>query len=186
MNAKKIPDQRQILYMVADYLNLKKKDTDGRNKFRRIVYLLQMYGIKTGYGFSWGKYGPFSRDLIENTILVFDRLDEYKESTSELSFSEGTHEKLDEFKEICKSIWNNYDILELVGCVHLSRSIGYERDKEIFRDLRKEHLKTLSHDGKITDKMLHEAIFFEKCLTGKIKFDPQYNIPYTRFELLDL
>ncbi len=47
-------------------------------------------------------------------------------------------------------------------------------------------MKKLSSGTKITDKMLHEALFFYKCLKGEKEFDPEYNIPFTRFELMDL
>lgn len=111
-------DNRTILYKVAEEFGLERDSTEERLKLQKTIYLLQAFGLKLGYGFSWYRYGPYSQDLVYDAYAVLgSEKDDYKRAADEWSFSKSSHEKFEEFKDICRGILHSAKLLELAASV---------------------------------------------------------------------
>lgn len=115
-------DTRTILYKVAKVFDLKRGSTEERLKLQKTVYLLQAYGLRLGYGFSWYRYGPYSQDLVYDAYTVLaSESERYEEESSSWQFSGNTIERFDSFKEICGNVLSDPKKLELAASVDFVR-----------------------------------------------------------------
>jgi len=115
-------DTRKILYKVAKVFDLKRGSTEERLKLQKTVYLLQAYGLRLGYGFSWYRYGPYSQDLVYDAYTVLaSESERYEEESSSWQFSGNTIERFDSFKEICGNVLSDPKKLELAASVDFVR-----------------------------------------------------------------
>jgi uncharacterized protein YwgA len=156
-------DNRTILYKVAEEFSLTRNGTEERLKLQKTIYLLQSYGLKLGYGFSWYKYGPYSQDLVFDAYAVLDSdKDKYKQAAGTWSFSDSCQEKFKEFKRICDSILQSAELLELVASVCFLRKTWYpDAGRSDIVSLLKKH-KTQFFNGQIIpDEKITQA--FDIC-----------------------
>lgn len=111
-------NNKTILYKVAEEFGLTRDGTEERLKLQKTIYLLQSYGLKLGYGFSWYKYGPYSQDLVFDAYTVLGaEKGKYKQDAETLTFSESCKQKFAEFRRICESILQSAEHLELLASV---------------------------------------------------------------------
>ena len=121
-------DAKDILYMLADEFKLTRETTEQRLKLQKTIYLLQIYGLKLGYGFSWYKYGPYSQDLVQDAYRVLHaEKGPYKTKTQSLRFNKASKQKFDRFRHICGDALKNPGELELVASVDFVRTTWYLR-----------------------------------------------------------
>lgn len=120
-------DTRKILYKVAEVFDLKRESTEERLKLQKTIYLLQAYGLRLGYGFSWYRYGPYSQDLVYDayTVLASER-EKYEEESRSWQFSQNTVKRFDSFKEICGNVLSDPKKLELAASVDFVRKTWHQ------------------------------------------------------------
>lgn len=157
-------DNRTILYKLAEEFDLKRDSTEERLKLQKTIYLLQAYGLKLGYGFSWYRYGPYSQDLVYDayTVLGPER-PKYEQAASTWSFSQSCLQRFNEFKKICADILQSPEHLELVASVDFLRNTWYpDAQRSQMPGLLRTH-KTRFFDGQpISDEdMIYQA--FDMC-----------------------
>ena len=120
-------DTRTILYKVAKMFGLKRGTTEERLKLQKTIYLLQAYGLRLGYGFSWYRYGPYSQDLVYDAYTVlFSEKDKYSEDSRSWQFSENTLTRFDRFRRICGNVLSDPKRLELAASVDFVRKTWHQ------------------------------------------------------------
>jgi len=123
-------DTKTILYKVAKVFNLKRGSTEERLKLQKIIYLLQVYGLRLGYGFSWYRYGPYSQDLVYDAYTVLASEGErYEENTRSWQFNENTIKRFKSFKVICGNVLSDPKKLELAASVDFVRKTWHQGAK---------------------------------------------------------
>jgi len=156
-------DKRSILYKLAEEFGLKRGSTEERLKLQKTIYLLQAYGLKLGYGFSWYRYGPYSQDLVYDayTVLGSER-NKYKQAADEWSFSQSCLQKFNEFKEVCGDILQSAEYLELVASVDFLRKTWYQNaERSQMPNLLRKHKTQFFNGQSIPDDMICHA--FDIC-----------------------
>ena len=162
-------DAKYILYMLAKEFDLKREDTSKRLVLQKTIYLLQAYGLKLGYGFSWYRYGPYSQDLVQDAYEVLHSAkDTYQRRVGSLSFSTSCKRRFDKFKKICGDTLKDPAQLELIASVDFARTTWYPKAEvnegtfiSCFISERKKYL----YDGKKIDKtMVQNALEVVKKL----------------------
>ena len=122
---------KTILSMIADRFGLKRDTTEDRLKLQKTIYLLQAHGLQLGYGFSWYRYGPYSKDLVYDAYSVLgSESAEYEEEKRSLSFSPNSKQKFKDFEEICGDFLHDAQQLELVASVDFVCRTWYLEDNE--------------------------------------------------------
>ena len=153
-------DNRTILYKVAEALGLTRNSTEERLKLQKTIYLIQAYGLKLGYGFSWYRYGPYSQDLVYDAYAVLgSERNKHKRAADKWSFSQGCLQKFDEFKKICRDILQSAEQLELVASVDFLRNNWYpSAERSQMPSLLRKHKKQF-FDGQLIsdDAMIFKA-----------------------------
>lgn len=125
-------DRKSILYMLAasNEFNLKRETTEDRLRLQKTIYLLQVFGLRIGYGFSWYRYGPYSQELVYDAYKVLSpdspERTKYVRETRSLSFSASIHEKLKRFREICGNVLSDPKKLELAASVDFVRKTWHQ------------------------------------------------------------
>ena len=154
---------RDILYKVVEEFNLERKNTAQRLKLQKTIYLLQVYGLPLGYGFSWYKYGPYSQDLVYDAYRVLgpDK-DTYAQATNSWKFSENSLKKFNEFKKIYGRSLDDPKQLELLASVTFIRKIWYPESKRSeIASLFKKYKKLYFDSTPIEDSDIEKA--FDLC-----------------------
>jgi uncharacterized protein YwgA len=160
---------KDILCMLAKEFDLKRENTAKRLVLQKTIYLLQAYGLKLGYGFSWYKYGPYSQDLVQDAyeVLNFAR-PVYQGRTKSFEFSTSCRKRFDKFKEICGKALENPAQLELIASVNFARTTWYpeaEVDDQTFISQFISERKSYLYGGKkVTPPMVQEALKVVKRL----------------------
>jgi uncharacterized protein YwgA len=152
-------DDRAILHKVAEEFGLKRVNTKERLKLQKTIYLLQTYGLKLGYGFSWYKYGPYSQDLVYDAYAVLGpEKHNYEKLASMWNFSRDCLKKFEEFKKICGDILRSAEDLELVASVDYIRSTWYPSAKrsDIVK-LLKQHKMHFFNGQPIPEEKINKA-----------------------------
>lgn len=153
-------DSRTILFKVAEVFDLTRDTTEERLKLQKTIYLLQVYGLKLGYGFSWYKYGPYSQDLVYDAYMVLgSERNKYKQEANKLRFSENCLEKFKEFKKICGDFFQRAENLELVASIDFLRHTWYpDAKKENMPQLLRSYKRQFFNGLPISDDlMIHRA-----------------------------
>ncbi len=152
-------DNKTILYKVAEEFGLARGSIEERLMLQKTIYLLQAYGFKLGYGFSWYRYGPYSQELVfdAHSVLGSDK-DNYKQAARTWKFSDGCNQKFTEFKRICGDALKSAEMLELVASVDFVRKTWCPNPeyKEIARCLKK-HKKHFFDGNPINDAEILQA-----------------------------
>lgn len=157
-------DNKTILYKVAEEFNLKRGSTEERLELQKTIYLLQAYGLKLGYGFSWYRYGPYSQDLVYDAYTVLDsEKNKYGQAASTWSFSESCLKKFEEFKQICSSILRSAEDLELAASVDFLRNTWHPdaQRSEMPGLLRRHKTRFFNRKPISDDNMIYKA--FDMC-----------------------
>jgi len=152
-------DNRTILYKLAEEFDLKRDSTEERLKLQKIIYLLQAYGLKLGYGFSWYRYGPYSQDLVYDayTVLGSER-NNYHQAAGTWNFSESCLQKFEEFNNICSGILQSAEQLELVASVDFICTTWYpDAKRSEIVELLKKYKKQFFNGQQIIDDMICKA-----------------------------
>ena len=158
-------DNRTILHMVAVEFNLERNSTEERLKLQKTIYLLQAYGLKLGYGYSWYKYGPYSQDLVYDAYAVLgSERNKYEQAASTWSFSESCRQKFDRFRDICRDILQSAEQLELVASVNFLCNTWYpSADRSQIPDLLRARKARFFNGQPISDdEMIRRA--FDICV----------------------
>ncbi len=109
---------KDILKMLADRFALRRDHLKDRIHLQKAIYLLQISGVRLGYGFSWYNYGPYSQELVYDAYDVLTSENEqYTEKTRSLKFHPDSEAKLAKFTEILGNNLTNPEFLELVASV---------------------------------------------------------------------
>lgn len=148
-----------VLYKVAEKFGLKRNSTENRLVLQKTIYLLQAYGLRLGYGFSWYRYGPYSQDLVYDAYdALANEHDEHCSRAESWNFSNATKEKFTEFQEQFGVALRDPHKLELTASVHFLRRTWYpDATCEDMPKLLSKH-KTQYRDGvKIEDAHVDEA-----------------------------
>jgi uncharacterized protein YwgA len=156
-------DNKTILYKVAEEFSLTRGSTEERLILQKTIYLLQAYGFKLGYGFSWYRYGPYSQDLVFDAHSVLGSEENtYKSAASTWEFSDNCLQKFNEFKKIFGDTLTSAKMLELVASVDFVCKTWYPNAKrENISGSLKKH-KTHFFDGTpIEDSEIFQA--FDIC-----------------------
>ncbi len=152
-------DTRTILYKVADVFDLKRGSTEERLMLQKTIYLLQAYGLRLGYGFSWYRYGPYSQDLVYDAYTVLASEGErYEKNSRSWQFSENTIKRFKSFKEICGNVLSDPKKLELAASVDFVRKTWHQgaTSPEMPR-LFKTHKQLYFNGDPIQDSDIEEA-----------------------------
>jgi len=159
-------DNRVILYMLAKKFDLKRDTTESRLRLQKVVYLLQAFGLKLGYGFSWYKYGPYSQNLVQDSYRVLcSEKNQYENATQSLKFSKNSLKRFEDFKKICKEILQNPAQLELIASVDFVRNTWSPESEMVqFTQVFKEFKRHLYDGQNITDQMIEKALQISKEL----------------------
>lgn len=146
-------DNRAILYKVAEVFSLERDSTEQRLMLQKTVYLLQAYGLKLGYGFSWYRYGPYSQDLVYDAYAVLgSERNKYKQPADKWSFSQSCLQKFNEFKEICRDILQSAEQLELVASVDFLCQTWYpDAERSQMPSLLRKHKTQFFNGQSISD-----------------------------------
>ena len=93
------------------YFAFRRDSAENRLMIQKTIYLLQAYGMKLGYGFSWYKYGPYSQEITKDSreALVVDR-------DCGLNFGEESIKRFNGFKKLFAD-FKDVKSLELVASV---------------------------------------------------------------------
>ena len=167
-------DSKAILYMLTGVFNLNWDSTEERLKLQKTIYLLQIYGLKLDYGFSWYKYGPHSRDLVTEAYQVLrTEKAKYKHETKSWKFSENSLLRFERFKQICTDVLNDPIKLELVASVDFAHKIFFpkEEEKEFIEEFKRKKHK-LFNDARIDDSMIKKALDISNNLRKENKGRP--------------
>ena len=112
--------------MLAKEFNLERENTGKRLVLQKTIYLLQIYGLKLDYGFSWYRYGPYSQDLVQDAYEVLHSAkDDYETKTESHEFSLSCKKRFTTFKKICGDALGNPAQLELIASVDFARTTWY-------------------------------------------------------------
>ena len=158
-------DNRTILYKVAKEFGLKRDSTEERLKLQKTIYLLQAFGLKLGYGFSWYRYGPYSQDLVYDAYTVLgSEKDDYEQAVSTWRFSESCRQKFGRFRDICRDILQSAEQLELVASVNFLRDTWYPNaDRSQMPGLLRTHKARFFNGQPLSDdEMIRRA--FDICV----------------------
>ncbi|MHC4085725.1 MAG: hypothetical protein ACYSWZ_04920 [Planctomycetota bacterium] len=152
-------DTRTILYKVAEVFDLKRGSTVERLKLQKTIYLLQAYGLRLGYGFSWYRYGPYSQDLVQDAYKVLHSEEyRYSRETSSWSFSKSSLERFQKFREICGHILDDAAKLELLASVDFVRKMWHQgATRSEMPGLFKTHKQRVFNRDTIHDSDIEEA-----------------------------
>ena len=152
-------DAKSILYMVAKHFGLKRNSTEDRLKLQKMVYLLQAYGMRLGYGFVWYKYGPYSKTLVSDAyaVLCSERI-LYEHGTKDWRFSPSTIEKLQQFRAEFGDFLNTADDLELLASVRFLLEEHHEKTDEDIARVFQKRKPTLFTGEKPSSQRVLEAI----------------------------
>ncbi len=155
-----------ILYIICKQFNLLQKTVIDRLKLQKTIYLLEAYGMQLGYGFSWYKYGPYSRDLVDDAYIVLrSEKSEYEKMTDSWRFSDKTNQKIKDFKESFSPVLNNLNQLELVASVDFVCFTWHpEADKDTIINIFKKHKTKLLDKTTIKNSQIKKAFEFSKKL----------------------
>jgi len=152
-------DNRTILYKLVEEFGLKRDSTEERLKLQKTIYLLQAYGLKLGYGFSWYRYGPYSQDLVYDayTVLGTER-PKYEQAVRTWRFSENCLQKFNEFKEVCGDILRSAEQLELVASIDFVCNTWYpDGERSQIVGLLKKHKRQFFNGRLIPDDTILQA-----------------------------
>jgi uncharacterized protein YwgA len=154
---------RTILYKVAEEFDLTREGTEERLKLQKTIYLLQSYGLKLGYGFSWYKYGPYSQDLVFDAYAVLEsEKSKFEQESQKLSFSQSCQQKFAEFRRICGYVLDSAELLELVASVCFLCETWYPSAGRLqIAPLLKKHKKQYFNGQLIPDDKIIQA--FDIC-----------------------
>jgi len=83
-----------------------------RIKVQKLVYLAEVFGMNTGFSFTWYTYGPYSPTL---TKVMFDGTNG---KSSNLASSSKDQKKIDEMKKFLGEDINYSEKLELIASLH--------------------------------------------------------------------
>ena len=160
-------DAKAILYVLTKRFGLKRNSFEERLRLQKVVYLLQAFGVKLGYGFGWYKYGPYSQNLVNDAYSVLgSRRSEYERAADEgeWGFSPDTEIKFQEFETICKDHLHSAEGVELLASVRFVRNMWCpDVNKEDFPEEFKKHKKRLCKKTLVTDAAIRAA--FDICET---------------------
>jgi hypothetical protein len=158
-------DAKGILYKLTELFGLKRDSIKDRIKLQKTIYLLQAYGLHSGYGFSWYKYGPYSQDLSYDAYAVLGpERSVYKEKTASWKFCQNSLRRFEQFKKVCGDVLNNPQKLELVASVDFVRQTWQPEMTRTNAVGIFKQCKTQFFDGsQIEDKEIEDA--FDLCNT---------------------
>jgi uncharacterized protein YwgA len=158
-------DAKAILCMLAKRFELKRDSFGERLRLQKVVYLLQAFGVKLGYGFGWYRYGPYSQNLVSDAYSVLgSRRSEYERAAEEgeWQFSPDTEAKFSEFETICGDYLDSVEAVELLASVRFVRNVWYpDVNKEDFPEEFKKHKKRLCKKTPVDDLSIKAA--FDVC-----------------------
>lgn len=139
---------KHILKMIADKFDLRRECFSDRIRLQKIIYLLQSYGMKLGYGFGWYRNGPYSQDLVYDAYTVLKSESEtYATQVRELRLSEEAESRLNRFRDTLGDAFADPRKLELAASVDFLRRTWYpDATPGDIYDRLQEH-KAQLHDG---------------------------------------
>jgi len=154
-------NSKSVLSMITKRFKLKRSIIEERMQLQKIVYLLQVGGIRLGYGFGWNKYGPYSQDLANDAYAVLSvEPDKYRE-TETWVFNAATERKLKSFEGFLSKIEKDRNkMLELVASVDFMNriwSISLKPVEDFVKEFRV-HKKTLLDGNKVAEEDVKKAI----------------------------
>ena len=162
-------DVKAVLYMLTQEFGLGRSSFNERLKLQKVIYLLQSFGVKLGYGFGWYKYGPYSQDLVSDAYSVLgSQKSEYERVAREekWAFSKETKAKFAQFKDICKDFLGSSEKLELLASVQFVKNMwcsGVAKDK--FAEEFKKHKKLLFNKTPVDTSEIEVAFDICKILS---------------------
>ena len=117
-----------------------KMDTfEERIKFQKIVYLLQAFGIKLRYHFSWYFHGPYSSALADDGFAMENLTDQVRKKLSNTEKVQDEVSILVEVKKFIQQLRNrtpdlaDYERFELAASLHFI-AIRALRDKNAWKE----------------------------------------------------
>lgn len=93
-----------------------------RIKIQKLVYLAEVFGLDTGFSFTWYVYGPYSPEL---TKVMFDSTNG---RSSGLGETKSDLKKIQALKDYLGDDIQSSDKLELVASLHYVLSIALKTD----------------------------------------------------------
>lgn len=160
---------KDILYVLTREFDLERENTDKRLVLQKTIYLLQAYGLKLGYGFSWYRYGPYSQDLVRDAyeVLHFGNQN-YKKRTDKIEFNADCKKRFNDFKKICGDAIGDPAKLELIASVDFARTTWYPNvDEATFISKFKAHKNYLFNGDEVNDEMVRKALGVVNTLREK-------------------
>lgn len=161
-------DTRTILCKVAKEFDLRRGSTEERLKLQKTIYLLQTYGLRLGYGFSWYRYGPYSQDLVYDayTVLASEK-ERYEQEANSWNFSDSTMKRFKSFQEICSGVLSDPKKLELAASVDFVRKTWHQGAKRSeMPGLFTTHKQRYFNGDHIKDSDIKEAFDLIRKLRG--------------------
>jgi hypothetical protein len=150
-------DTRTVLYKLATQLGLARNTMEDRLRLQKTVYLLQTYGLRLGYGFSWYRYGPYSQELVYDAYRsLHAEKDKYAQQAKSLRFSANTETWLTRFKETLGQGLDDAKQLELLASVSFVRKAWHPAATE-FAPKFKEHKNCFFDGTLISDRDIQAA-----------------------------
>jgi uncharacterized protein YwgA len=92
-----------------------------RKKVQKLVYLLQLFGVRLGFSYSWYLHGPYSPDL---TKVLFDALANPKSIHVSEDVFKDDEKKIQKLKAFLGNRIGSTDFLELLVSLHYVKKAG--------------------------------------------------------------
>lgn len=105
---------REKLFQIFDILGVKHElqTFDNRKQLQKLTYLIGMFGVSTGFQFSWYIHGPY------NTTLTAVLYNDHGSNTETSEITSNDKKKLKDLKDFLGTDIKSSRNLELIGSLH--------------------------------------------------------------------
>ena len=112
----------KLVHLICKKLNLKLETKEDRIIMQKTFFLLEEFGCKLGYGFSWFANGPHSQSLNHDSIHVCMMKENYELTTKDYTFSKESEDMFKLFSEWFGTEVIDAKMLQLVASLRFIRT----------------------------------------------------------------